>query len=702
MVFTANERRERHRLAVQLSRARETPTARAERLCRNRERYESISVGERHERNRLAVQRSRVRETPAARIERLRRDRERHIRVSGVRASADDQARALPTVMPNVHSQSEPNHAWCDGNETPRLHPVSETSKRLCLQHLQLALGAVGLDEATCAVCDRCQLRTEIRVIEISDAPRIQDLHELLSSDGETLPAALIAEYDCSHLSLALKGVLLSKRGVRSDGDLQICQECDESLLKRSIPKFSIKNGFFVGTLPSRFSGMTVPERLMTQTVSIVSVARVMRGGAHRATGSHCLVFDVTPGPPATLLPIPVDNVSSYRVVLAGPFTTEQQARVRQMHRVRRQVFDDVLCFYRRHNVLYNHVDVNCSDLPIDIVAENLIFEDAEAAEMDAEHERVGGVSENRASNVETDIIERRLVFISDDHDVSTQDAPPLERYERSTQRTWQPQFLVRHSNQFAQQDATIFARMFPHLFPYGRGHPGEPRHVPVALNACIRYYGMLSSRRFAEDEIFMLASFDYLSVQKMYTQLALKCQRNPTIFEPYSDISESALVEALNEKELQRQGRTTTARDQSSTASAFLKSVEISGSAMWGSDGERAQCRRRAFAYQARFGRPALFVTLTPNIADTFVMAQYCGITSVDTLFDAPLAEPLGRSVMHSASMRNDVASARLFMRNIDAFVEHVLGVPPKHMKGKPFGGLFGDVKAYFGMVET
>lgn len=40
--------------------------------------------------------------------------------------------------------------------------------------------------------------------------------------------------------------------------------------------------------------------------------------------------------------------------------------------------------------------------------------------------------------------------------------------------------------------------------------------------------------------------------------------------------------------------------------------------------------------------------------------------------------------------------------MRNIDAFVEHVLDVPPKHMKGKSFDGLFGDVKAYFGMVET
>ncbi|ETL45688.1 hypothetical protein L916_04262, partial [Phytophthora nicotianae] len=158
---------------------------------------------------------------------------------------------------------------------------------------------------------------------------------------------------------------------------------------------------------------------------------------------------------------------------------------------------------------------------------------------------------------------------------------------------------------------------MFPHLFPYGRGHPGKPRHVPVALNACVRYYSLLSTRRFAEDELFMLASFDYLSIHRMYTQVALKCQRNPTMFEPYGDITESALIETLNEKEPRRQGRTASARNQTSNATAFVKTVDISGSAIWGSDGERAQCRRQAFAYQARYGQPALFVTLTPNVAE-------------------------------------------------------------------------------------
>ncbi|KAE9301879.1 hypothetical protein PF008_g22627 [Phytophthora fragariae] len=99
---------------------------------------------------------------------------------------------------------------------------------------------------------------------------------------------------------------------------------CDNSLAKDSIPKFSIKNGFAIGTLPTHLADASLPERLITQPVSVVAVTRVMRGGAHRFIRSHCLAFDFAPAPAATLLPIQPDCISTYRVVLAGPFTTEQ------------------------------------------------------------------------------------------------------------------------------------------------------------------------------------------------------------------------------------------------------------------------------------------------------------------------------------------------------------------------------------------
>jgi hypothetical protein len=49
-----------------------------------------------------------------------------------------------------------------------------------------------------------------------------------------------------------------------------------------------------------------------------------------------------------------------------------------------------------------------------------------------------------------------------------------------------------------------------------------------------------------------------------------------------------------------------------------------------------------------------------------------------------------------------NDCASARLFVRNVDVFIKHVLGMDPVTNNQMPFKGLLGKVQAYFGMVET
>jgi hypothetical protein len=153
------------------------------------------------------------------------------------------------------------------------------------------------------------------------------------------------------------------------------------------------------------------------------------------------------------------------------------------------------------------------------------------------------------------------------------------------------------------------------------------------------------------------------------------------------------------NERRQRGQPRTS---EVSPTAERFLKSVELGSVAVWGSSAERRQCRSDAFGYQTRFGQPSLFVTLTPNTDNSYAMAHYTGFLSVRTLFDWLEARVPSRSEMKQASMMDDCAAARLFMRNVYVFIEHVLGIDPKTKRACPSGGLFGTVEAYFGMVET
>ncbi|KAK1929401.1 hypothetical protein P3T76_015153 [Phytophthora citrophthora] len=365
-----------------------------------------FGVEERREQHRLAVQRNRARESPEARAKRLRRQRERQQRVRTTRGGNE------------VHETvEESQQSWLDGG-VPRLRPVSNRTQKEALYRLRLVLGPSGLDDATCAVCDCSKLRKSMHMISLGDdRDRIQQMHLLLSSVDEQLPMELAAEYDCSVLFAGLGGMLLSKRCIHPAGYIHACQECNASLTKQLLPKFSIKNEFYVGSLPNRLANTKLPERFMTQTVMVFAVMRVMRGGSHRAIRSHCLAFDSIPGPATTLLPTSVRNISCYRVVMPGPFTTEQQARVRQMHLVRRQMVEDLLAFYCEHNILYEDVTVDCSGLASEVVAEHLICEEAdadvEAGDVDAESDRVGSSTEVGDAVGETDVVEHRVVFIA-------------------------------------------------------------------------------------------------------------------------------------------------------------------------------------------------------------------------------------------------------------------------------------------------
>jgi hypothetical protein len=148
---------------------------------------------------------------------------------------------------------------------------------------------------------------------------------------------------------------------------------------------------------------------------------------------------------------------------------------------------------------------------------------------------------------------------------------------------------------------------MFPHLFPIGRGHPGESRKIPVSVKECVKHYTMLSGRQFAEDELFTLVAFDRISMMNMYTQNSVRCQRFPDLLSGFDGIGSTELEKALLENEQRVRGLRSSRTEKDSIAHRFLKSVEIASAAVWGSNAERAKCRQKAFAYQMRFGQPTV-----------------------------------------------------------------------------------------------
>ncbi|KUF95473.1 cation-transporting ATPase 13A4 [Phytophthora nicotianae] len=361
--------------------------------------------------------------------------------------------------------------------------------------------------------------------------------------------------------------MLLSSKGIVSLGDgstakLRICNECHGDVQKLSLPKFSIRNGFYIGNLDNNLSNSTIVERMMTQLVTVVALTRVMRGGAHRSLRSHCMAFDATPGPPATLLPATLDKLSSYRVVVAGSLTSTQIAKIRNLHVVRGAMVHKLLRFYKEHNEFYKSVQIDercVSSFSDHAVAESVLdfhtsVPPSVVSRVDRDQARVGTESDLSLED-EGELIERSIVFVNEgsaDPD-KLQSVVELPVPTNSSGR----RFLVRNSSKYSRDSqGSIYAKMFPHLFPFGRGHPGDERPIFVSQDACMKYYSMHSSRRFAEDETFLLVAFDRLSTQRMFMQISLTCQRHPEVFRGFDAITHEELSVALRQNELRQQGR--------------------------------------------------------------------------------------------------------------------------------------------------
>ena len=180
------------------------------------------------------------------------------------------------------------------------------------------------------------------------------------------------------------------------------------------------------------------------------------------------------------------------------------------------------------------------------------------------------------------------------------------------------PEFSLHTSNVLSNSfDKSIDARMFPHLFPYGRGHPGETRRVAVSRGECIRHYCLLSSRRFAQDHYFVLTSFDRLSLERAYTMSNISCKGRPDTHHGVANITSDQLRDALASRRSRKCGQETPASTlppPDPVVEGFLRSVDCSSAYVWGSNAERRAYRRKALATCDRFGQPAVFMTLTPN----------------------------------------------------------------------------------------
>ncbi len=252
--------------------------------------------------------------------------------------------------------------------------------------------------------------------------------------------------------------------------------------------------------------------------------------------------------------------------------------------------------------------------------------------------------------------------------------------------------------------DKDILAMAFPDLFPYGFGHPGTGRRVPVSFEECCRYYLRLGNKSFAQNTAFPLVAFNLISKMRVALSTVIRAKINPASFSQLATVTRQELVEALS-RQKQRRENALAGRFHpvvTSSADKLLDSVRVSQKHMWGSAGERLVYRRRAFSMDVFIKSAAVFVTITPSDVGTLAISVLSGIHCLDQV-----QEMDGESVpSHGQRLRiagcNPIACAEYFECVCEAFFNSMVRFDKSSGLPHCGGGLFGYAKGYIGVTES
>eukprot|EP00854_Cymbomonas_tetramitiformis_P003084 gene3084-3914_t len=265
------------------------------------------------------------------------------------------------------------------------------------------------------------------------------------------------------------------------------------------------------------------------------------------------------------------------------------------------------------------------------------------------------------------------LVMQDEDHQSSSERRHETAKrlvYRTGTQRlpSWKPEMLT---------------KMYPQLFPFGRGGPTEERHVAVSTIKCIRHYLKLSSRSFATHPEFVMERFDTFVKSEGVRRscLSLKCARDGSLASTVTEAQLGCWLDYLEKsKAAVCSGEAPPVRpyrDLVGDASRFIQHVQMGQQAMKGTAAESVMIRKKLHATATRFGSHQLFVTITPDDLVDPIAAAYAGFTpsvNVDGLSDAEV-QIKNRDDMANTIAANPVACAMAFRAQLRIFIEEIIG---------------------------
>lgn len=270
--------------------------------------------------------------------------------------------------------------------------------------------------------------------------------------------------------------------------------------------------------------------------------------------------------------------------------------------------------------------------------------------------------------------------------------------------------FVARRSTSILQQnDPFYMERLFPHLLTFGiGGFMGTRRHRYSKRDVVLHYFN-LSTNRFAEDPLFKVQMFDFLSALRVKDGVFVRVRHDPDVATRMMKISPEQLRKAMETRARKRYAARSERRFEQTEAdrrgASILKSINASTAKMWSSNEKREAFQRKVDAMAIMYGEPSIFWMLTSS-PDTSIAAAFW------TGYDLPNGRPKDlaactvvnmpcSSEMKRLVMQNTVVQAHYYKLCCRVLIDVMFGWDSSANKPKAEPGIFGFVEALFYALE-
>ena len=577
------------------------------------------------------------------------------------------------------------------------------------------------MNRSVCAVCDELVRTQDSALRDITDDFVARCANRL--KPWSDIPQSLQDQYDVSEMIPSLKNVLVSKRAEYAKNDdsfkMRVCKSCYGSLMKgkcseeRYPPKLSVANGFAIGTLPSYLANSTVTEHRLTSLASHKAQIVIARGGKHRIIKSHVLVFSSQPELIKAGLDRILNDENKILLIFTNPMTPAQKRVTMKRYEACRSRVNGLLKFYAENNHLYKRICTESSDIDLmqslssasqkdldNITIVHNIDDPSIAQNISSDQSNIRRPDVlDEASNAEQELTVQR--------DASLFTSPEPVQPDVALRMASEKVVDVQQSGKFMPDTAShLFAKLFPHLFPYGEGDPGAERPIKVSMHECVKHYLRLSTRAFAQDETFPLIAFDIVSRKRAMLQTALTCRLNPHEIEHLGEVTchdlSAQLKKEADRRDAIRKGHELPKQEHKTSAKRILQRVQATLGKSFATNEERRTYQRKAWNLAAKYNGCALFLTVTPNENGNATIAAYAGELSERNLANIKHNDVPSNAMRMEIAGKDPVACDIFFTNILEILTGPILGFDLKTKLPRKNGGLFGVVKAFVGGIET